>query len=409
MESSDLTTTFGVAELLTRAGSAVAGVFPGPVWVRGEVSGLRRTPNGAVFFRLVDTESNDLSLEIAARGLVMREVDLALDRAGVGSLREGVEVRVSGTVGVSRRGAVQLSLLDIDPAFTLGRMALTREEVLRRLAADGTLDLNKTRPIPLVPLRVGLVTSRGSAAHADFLDQLRRSGRRFRVLTVHASMQGERAPAGIVEALDRLSAQAVDVVAVVRGGGSKLDLAAFDNEEVARAIARMPMPVVVGIGHEIDRSVVDEVAAISVKTPTAAGEWLVTRVEDFAGRIDRARAAISDQALRAFQRSESMLASLASGVAGARHAVAGQRERLDRLAEDVADRARAYLQNKGRELDRLGDTLAVLGVEPTLRRGFAVVTRLDGSAVTRAGQLKAGESVSVRFADGSVPMRVETE
>src|SRR5690606_4278149 len=110
--------------------------------------------------RLVDPDQNDRSLEVAARGRVMREVELALENAGVGRIRDGVEVRVSGTVGVSPRGTVVLSLLEIDPAFTLGRMAVTREEILRRLAADGTLHLNKALQLPLVPLRVGLVTSR---------------------------------------------------------------------------------------------------------------------------------------------------------------------------------------------------------------------------------------------------------
>lgn len=409
MGSSDLTPTLGVAELLDRAGAAVAGVFPGPVWVRGEVSGLRRTPNGAVYFRLVDPDQNDRSLEVAARGRVMRAVELALENAGVGRIRDGVEVRVSGTVGVSPRGTVVLSLLEIDPAFTLGRMAVTREEILRRLAADGTLHLNKALQLPLVPLRVGLVTSRGSAAHADFLDQLKRSGYRFRVLTAHSSMQGERAPAEVVDSLARLARHDLDVVVVVRGGGSKLDLAAFDDESVARAVARMPVPVIAGIGHEIDRSVVDEVAAVSVKTPTAAAEWLVNRVAEFATRIDRARDHIRREAALALGRSRAHLALLAGGVAGARHAVAGQRDRLDRLADGIAEKARALVEAKRRELDRLADTLGVLGVEPTLRRGFAVVTRPDGLAVTRAGQLKPGDRVMVRFADGSIPMTVEPE
>lgn len=409
MGSPDLTPTLGVAELLDRAGSALSREFPAIVWVRGEVSGLRRTPRGAVFFRLVDSDATDRSVEVAARGMVMREVDLVLERGGVGSLRNGVEVRISGTVGVSDRSALRVTLHEIDPAFTLGRLALSREEILRRLAADGSLHANRSRPMPLVPLRVGLVTSRGSAAHADFVDQLRRSGFRFRVLTAHASMQGERAPAEIAAALGRLSTRSIDVVVVARGGGAKLDLHAFDAEEVARAVAAMPVPVLAGIGHEIDRSVVDESAAVSVKTPTAAAEWLVTRVGDYATRVERARDAIGDQARRAHERSLTALASLAGGMGAARHAVAGQRDRLDRIAEGIADRARLALEGRSRELQRLDETLTAVGVEPTLRRGFAVVTRPDGSPVTQAVGLHQGDRVSVRFADGAVKMTVEEE
>src|SRR5690606_41740386 len=163
-----------------------------------------------------------------------------------------------------------------------------------------------------------------------------------------ASMQGEHAPEAVAGALQRLSTVQVDVVAVVRGGGSKLDLAAFDTEEVARAVARMPVPVIAGIGHEIDRSVVDEVAAVPVKTPTAAGEWLVARVQDFATRIERARESIDEQASRALRRSETARAGMAAGLPGARHVVAGHRDRPGRLAEGLTPRCRALLASRAR-------------------------------------------------------------
>lgn len=407
MESSEQAPTYGVAELLAQADQALALEFPSPVWVRGEVSGMRRTTRGAVFFRLVDPDSPDSSLEVAVRGRVMREVDLTLERSGVGSLRNGVEVRVSGTVGVSPRSQLVLSMLELDPSFTVGRLAVDREEVLRRLVADGSVRANKEVPVPLVPLRIGLVTSRGTAAHADFLDQLRASGFRFRVLTAQASMQGERAPEEITTALARLSDERVDVVALVRGGGAKLDLRAFDTEEVARAVARMPVPVISGIGHEIDRSVTDEVSAVSVKTPTAAAEWLVSRVADYAMRLDRARAEIRDRARDAHRRTATRLGDMAGAIASARHAVDRQSERLTDVGERISDRARHLLAARHRELESLGETLSAVGVEPTLRRGFTLVSRLDGSPVLRGADLEEGEAVRVRFADVTVRMVVE--
>ncbi|HUF94631.1 MAG TPA: exodeoxyribonuclease VII large subunit, partial [Acidimicrobiia bacterium] len=270
-----MTETLSVVELLTGVQAAVIAAYPGPVWVRGEVSGFKRTNRGAGFFKLVDPEQPENSIEVAARGRVMAEIDHELNSVGVGSLRAGIEVRIEATVGV-RRGSslVQLSLLRVDPEFIAGRLAVDREEVLRRLKAEGLLDLNARLPLPLVPLKVGLVTSRGSAAHADFLNHLRSPGYRFRVSTVEATMQGETSPEQVVRGLDRLSREPLDVVTIVRGGGSKLDLAAFDNETVGRQIAAMPVPVVTGIGHETDRSIADEVAAVAEKTPTAAAGWL---------------------------------------------------------------------------------------------------------------------------------------
>ncbi len=409
MGSPEPTPTLGVTELLGRLQTAVADAFPTPVWVGGEVSGLRRTPRGAVFFDLVDPDDADKSVRVAARGIVMREVDLAFDRAGVGSVRAGIQVRISGTVSLSARGIVTISLLDVDPAFTVGKLALDREELLRRLAADGSLQANKALLLPLVPLRLGLVTSRGSAAHADFLDQLKRSGFRFRVATAHASMQGENAPAQIARAVERASAASVDLVAVVRGGGAKLDLQAFDTEVVARAVARSPVPVVTGIGHEIDQSVADLAAAVTVKTPTAAAEWIVGRVAAYAETIDRARNFIREQARTAYRDAGTALGTLAAGVGMARRAVSSEAERLDTLSDGIRDAARRGLETRGKDLESLAETLLAVGIEPTLRRGFGLVSRHDGSPVTRAAQLAAGDRVRVRFADDSVDMRVEEE
>lgn len=403
-----MTETLSVVELLTGVQTAVITAFPGPVWVRGEVSGYKRTNRGAGFFKLVDPEQPENSIEVAARGRVMAEIDHELNSVGVGSLRAGIEVRIEATVGV-RRGSslVQLSLLRVDPEFIAGRLAVDREEVLRRLKAEGLLDLNARLPLPLVPLDVGLVTSRGSAAHADFLNHLRSPGYRFRVSTVEATMQGETSPEQVVRGLDRLSREPLDVVTIVRGGGSKLDLAAFDNETVGRQIAAMPVPVVTGIGHETDRSIADEVAAVAEKTPTAAAGWLVGRVAEYARRIDTARDAIRDESLKSIGRTASNLNHLAAQLSGSREVLRRQQDQLSHLAVGVAERSREGLKHQSGLVESLGGLIATMGLEPTLRRGFAVVTRPDGSPVREAASLAEGDPVVVRMADGKVRMTVE--
>jgi exodeoxyribonuclease VII large subunit len=399
------TDTLTVGDLLNTLDGAVAAAVPGPVWVRGEVSGLQRTSRGAVFFRLVDPELADHAIEVAASGRLMRSVEQSLDAAGVGGLRSGIEIRLRATVGLRRaRGQIQLSLLEVDPAFTAGRLALDRDEVLRRLAADGSLAANGRIELPLVPLRIGLVTSRGSAAHADFLDHLRRPGYRF---SVQAAMQGERAVSNVVHALGRLGSEEVDLVALVRGGGSKLDLAAFDAEEVGRAVASMPVPVITGIGHETDRSVADEAAAVAEKTPTAAAEWIVGRVAEYAGRLETARKAIRDEARAARARAVARLDNSASQLAETRGALSRQLDQLGYLEKGVVEGSRSAMQRHRDRLARYTEVLAAIGVEPTLRRGFALVTRPGGSVVRGAGELSRGERVVVRMADGSVGMVVE--
>jgi exodeoxyribonuclease VII large subunit len=403
-----MTSTLTVVELLATLDLAVSAAVPGPIWVRGEVSGFNRTSRGAAFFRLVDPEAPDHAIEVGSSGRLMRSVDHALESAGVGTLRSGIEVRLRGTVGLRHnRAQVQLTLLEVDPVFTAGRLAIDREEILRRLAADGSLAANRRLELPIVPLRIGLVTSRGSAAHADFLGQLKRPGYRFSVVTAHASMQGENATQDLVRALRRVSSETVDVVVLVRGGGSKLDLAAFDAEEVGRAVSDMPVPVVTGIGHETDTSVVDEAAAVATKTPTAAAEWIVDRVADYARRVETARRMIREDSLNTWNSAVTHLDHTASQVAETRGSLARHLDHLDYLERGVADTSRSSIKRHRELLGSFTEMLSAIGVEPTLRRGFAVVTRHDGSVVHHAGTLTIGDRVAVRMADGTVAMVVE--
>lgn len=400
--------TLTVAELLTRVESALSAAFPGVVWVRGEISGYRRTSRGAAFFRMADPSSDGQVVDVAARGRIMYDIERALDAAGVGALRDGIEVRIRATVGLdTARSMLRLSMLDVDPEFIAGRLGLDRAATLRKLTADGTLAANSRLPLPLVPLRVGLVTARGSAAHADFLHQLAASGYRFSVLTAHAAMQGESAPTQVAAALALLDARDVDVVALVRGGGAKLDLAAFDTETVGRAVGAMSVPVVTGIGHEVDDSVADAAAAVAVKTPTAAGEWLVARVGDFAARVDTARRLIADEARAAVRRAGGGLDQAAAVLGGVRGHLARQHDLLQHLNTSIASEARRSITTQTTRLDALAEVIGSLGPESALRRGFALVTDDSGAVVRSRENLSTGQRISLRFIDGTVTATVE--
>lgn len=400
--------TLTVSDVFARLQQAVVAEFPSPQWVRGEVTGLRRTSGGAVFFRLADTNRAETALDVTVRGRVMMEVDRLLSDAGLGSLRDGVEARMKGTIDLDRRGSrIRLTLHQVDPAFTAGRMALDRAEVIRRMTADGSLGANRSLALPLVPLRVGLVTSRGSAAHADFTDQIRRSPFRFRVTTVHTVVQGGRAALSIAAALERLADEPVDVIALIRGGGSKLDLSVFDREPVARAVAGAPVPVVTGIGHDIDRTVADEAAAVATKTPSAAGEWLVSRVKDYADRVAVARQVIRHEALAALSRHRQVLRTSASDIAGSVVTLRRQRDTLDTLRSDIAHAARGNIERRLSELAGLTEWFKAVDVEPTLRRGFAIVTSERGEIIRSVDQVTTDERLDVRVADGTVRVIVE--
>lgn len=398
-----------VSELLGRVRRALVTEFPTPLWVRGEVTGLRRTSGGAVFFRLADPDAPDAALDVAARGRMMQEIDRVLADSGLGGLRDGIGVRVKGTLELAGRSSlVRLSLLAVDPTFTAGKMALERDEILKRMTADGSLHANRTLPLPLVPLRIGLVTSRGSAAHADFTDQLRRSPYRFSLRTAHTSVQGETAPAGVAGAITRVGTEPIDMIALVRGGGSKLDLGVFDAEPVARALAASPVPVITGIGHEVDRTIADEAAAIAEKTPSAAGEWLVSRVKDYSDRLETARHSIRREAQVALRRHRGLLANTASGIAGGAAALARERDQLDRFGSELTHAARRTLASQGNVLEGLRHWFDAIDLDRTLARGFAIVTSDDGKRVVKTvGQVSPGDRLRIRLADGTVRVTVE--
>ena len=256
----------------------------------------------------------------------------------------------------------------IDPAFTLGVMGQERDRVLALLATEGLIGANAAAPMPDVALHIALVTSIGSAAHADALDELRRAGVGFRITAIDARTQGADAARSIVAALRSAVERSAEIVLLVRGGGARTDLAAFDTESVARAIAASPVPVVTGIGHEIDRTVADEIAHSAHKTPTAAA------------------VAVADGARRAARDMEVAAAQLPAAVRGALVRAA---RTLDGAAHGAGRSAGLQLEITRREVEHLSRRVGsaaprVLALDSTrladaaVRIGPSVQRRLDG-------------------------------
>ncbi|MPZ53649.1 MAG: exodeoxyribonuclease VII large subunit, partial [Acidimicrobiia bacterium] len=395
--------TMTVAEVMAGLAVAVVSAHPRNIWVRGEIASYRRTNNGAIFFRLADSDQSETQLAMSTYGPRARDIERKLDDAGVGRLKDGLAIRVRGAVHLNeKRSEVGFAVTDIDPAFTVGRLEMQRRVLLEALRTDGSLARNGALPFPLVPLQLGLVTSRGSAAHADFIDQLSASGYRFQVVTVHSGMQGEGSASRVVSSLSRLSTVSPDVVVITRGGGSQLDLSVFDSEVVARAVADMSVPVIAGIGHQSDRTVVDEVAHTSVKTPTAAAELLVSIVSGFDESVVRARTHIASEARRNLTRHQHDLAQHRNTVASTTAVLDRQMVALDRLGADLVDTSRSVIEASREEIISLAEKIGLLGPEPTLARGYGLVTDGDGRVVRSVDSVSPGDVLSVRMRDGTM-------
>ena len=291
-----------VRELNERIADAVQAAFPRTVWVRGEV---QRLPFDAATRQHVYFELHETGRSGAAEYAVAVAI-MGWDRQkfGLGRYLDGTDrdLRLANQLEVCleckvdfypKFGKLTLKVVGIDPTFSLGRLEARRRQTLAYLAEAGLLRANAALPLPELPLRVGLVTAPGSAAERDFLTGLEASGWAFRVVARGARMQGEQLEAEVIAALRHLQAEAVDVIVVTRGGGSRADLSWFDQRDLAVAIASCKVPVITAIGHEIDRSIADEVAHHACKTPTAAAEFLVERLDAAAARVDAAAATLA--------------------------------------------------------------------------------------------------------------------
>ena len=422
--------TYSVGELAEAINSAIRRRFTDGVWVRGEIQGWsERGPHA--YFRLVeDTDDGKAAINIqffANSRMRLRPI-LAKHRL---RLSDGLKVRIFGHLDYfAPSGQLGLKMSGLDPRFTLGEMALERDDVVRRLVASGLFDANRRTRVPAAPLRVGVVTSTASAAWGDFTHELDRSGLAFRLRVIDVRVQGEWAVDMISGALQTLTRHDdLDVVVLIRGGGSKTELATFDHEAIATAIATSPLPVFTGLGHEIDRSVADEVAHSSLKTPTACAAALVEHVYAFRADVEQVWTAIDRHANQALHEANASLATLAHGIRRATVSaversddhLGHRRQRLGAAAErtlerctDRLDSARAALgrapgrlEPELRHLDAVAARIRLLDPVHTMARGWSITRASDGTIVRDAADLAAGASIITTFARGSATSRVE--
>jgi exodeoxyribonuclease VII large subunit len=422
--------TYSVGELAEAINSAIRRRFTDGVWVRGEIQGWsERGPHA--YFRLVeDTEEGKASINIqffANARMRLRPI-LTKHRLRLG---DGLKVRIFGHLDYfAPSGQLGLKMSGLDPRFTLGEMALERDDVVRRLVAKGLFDANRRTAVPAAPLRVGVVTSTASAAWGDFTHELDRSSLAFQLRVIDVRVQGEWAVEMVSAALRTLTRQDdLDVVVLIRGGGSKTDLATFDHESIATAIATSPLPVFTGLGHEVDRSVADEVAHSSLKTPTACAAALVERVYAFQSKVEQVWTAIDLHTNRALQEANASLTTIAHGIR--RATVSGVERSDDRLGHrrqrlsaaagraleracDRLDAARtslvrvpARLEPELRHIDAVASRLRLLDPVHTMARGWSITRDSDGTIVRNADDLASGATIITTFAKGTARSRVE--
>ena len=379
--------SFSVGQFTEVLNHVLKASFDEGVWVEGEIQGLRK-PNPHAYFTLIENiDGVKAQLNINLFAGPLRNVQAKLRQQGI-ELKDGLKVRLFGRVEYyGPFGKLNLIATDVDTQFSAGDVAAKREELLRVLMEKGVDKINKRIPVPLVPLRLGIISSSQAAGWADAQQHLTQSGIGFTISFFDVRVQGDAAVPQIVAALNALSRRDdIDLVMLMRGGGSKGDLAAFDDEQIAMAISKCSHPVFTGIGHAIDTSIADIVSHTAVKTPTACAQLVIAIVESFLSELSYSAGSLRSLTQTAVERARSRIAV---------------------SVERLRTRPRTTLERQTQKLMMHAASVRLLDPVTTMARGWSITRDSSGNVVRSISDIKKGDTVVTALADGSITSTVE--
>lgn len=407
-------------------------------WVIAELSDVRAV-GGHCYMELIEKDERSGELRAKLRAVIWHSDYVRIGNEFYGAtgmvIKTGLKVLVRGNAVHHGVHGLSFNITDIDSGYTLGDMERQRREILDRLQKEGKLNLNKRyrQEFPATPQKIAVISASGAAGYGDFIDHLinTQEGIKFYPLLFNAIMQGERTARSVISALERVeqSIDFWDCVVIIRGGGATTDLNGFNNYELAERIATFPLPVVVGIGHERDRTVLDEIACIRCKTPTAVADFLVDRcrkawsitVERTKNIADYTLAGLRGEEMR-LSHAENLLPTRIKGIIMQAGKALGEMSfRIERMATGVLRKEdnkrelmelrlqnalRNTVEKQKQKLDMCEKMLKALSPENTLKRGYSI-TRHAGKGVYDAACLKKGDEIITEFAAGKVVSTVK--
>ncbi|MEM9921471.1 MAG: exodeoxyribonuclease VII large subunit [Bacteroidota bacterium] len=401
--------TFTLHQLNEYIRRTIALNLPESVWIRCEIVQCQYSQGGHYFLSLIEKGEGETILAQANAILwatAYRRVRRMRGRQIDQLLKEGLEVLLRIKIDYHERFGFRMLIDDIDPAYTLGKLEQRRQEILTKLEAEDLLERNASLALPSVLQRVAVISSGQAAGYHDFQEQLRNNpyNYQFETTLFPAAMQGERTSEEVVLRLRQIAgrAAAFDALVIIRGGGARLDLIAFDDLEICRAVAKCPLPVLTGIGHEVDETVMDMVAHASLKTPTAVADFVLQHNVQFEGRLMQIGQFIQQYSTQRFYEHHRRLdgAEQVLRMSG-RHLVQQAERQLDRLESLVAPLSQRRLSDAARQLDHLEQLVEWIGPEATLKRGYSILES-DGEIIRSAAQLAKGRRFKARLQDGEI-------
>lgn len=428
-------TALTLYELNNLVSEVISSVMPDEYWVEAEISELR-VVRGNCYMELVQKAEDTRTPVARASAKCWRTywilVQSSFERVTGRQLCPGMKVMMRVHADFHEAYGFSWIVTDINPEYTLGDIARRRREIIARLKEEGVFDLQKELIIPLFAQRVAVISSDNAAGYDDFCNQLQNNekGLAFSVKLYPAVMQGESTETSVIDALDRIykDEDKFDVVVIIRGGGATSDLSGFDTLNLAENVANFPLPIIVGIGHNRDESVLDLVANMSVKTPTAAAAFLIDRLAAVAARVDAAATSLSKYVTNRIEQEKSRIKYLSSVLpslyaavksrenmrisrmsdslyVAVRQIVASEKARLDLMPQRLSGAWRHVVVGESHRLQMLEQRAAASDPKKMLARGYTL-TLHDGRAVTDLSSLKKGDMLTTLFAGGEVVSEV---
>lgn len=447
-----------IYDLNRRIKESLEANFPALLWVTGEISEIREDRKGHCYLELMDREEGAEWPRARALATIWanawRMIRPYFETTTGQSLEAGMKILAKVSVDYHEAFGLSLNIKDIEPSYTIGEQARQRQEIIRRLEEEGVMDMNKELAMPMVPQRVAVISSDGAAGYGDFINQLENNPYDYHIYhkLYTATMQGARTEGSVIAALDRINEDAAryDAVLIIRGGGAKADLGSFDSYWLAFHITQFPLPVISGIGHERDETIVDLVAHTRVKTPTAAAEYLIDRMGAFDYRLSKmVRQAAEEAELiteeaneklngllnecmplarlllqekrnqltrpveqlgymlpQTVKRERQMLNNLMKSFGSeARYLIKDAHKHIDAHQEKSITFARHYISKEKERIEMFDRIAEQADPERILRRGFSLTT-YKGKALCDSKTVNTGDEIETRLAQGTITSRI---
>jgi exodeoxyribonuclease VII large subunit len=360
-------------------------------WITAEINELKTNASGHCYLELVEKDADTLKARASATIWVYsyRLLKPFFETSAGQPLSAGMRVLVKAAVQYHPLYGLSLSITDIDPAYTVGELEIQRRKTIARLQADGVFDMNRETPFPLLPQRLAVISSEQAAGYRDFMQQLHHNeyGFAFRTQLFPSLVQGAGAAQSIIENLALVNEQSAtfDAVVIIRGGGSVADLSCFDDYELALHVAQFPLPVLTGIGHDKDESIVDLVAHWSLKTPTAVADFLIECMAEQEAQLYEWRQALKNIVQQKIQ---------------------SEKNHLTMMANKQQTAVKLCFQKAHNYLELTARTIRYNNPETILARGYSIVS-LNGKAVRNAAEVRENDELKITFHKGSLRAKVQ--